>query len=104
LDATLDTYGMRSEHILTSAIFKLATDRNPELEKQINRHAELTSTLKLDEAQRAELASLTMQLQDFHYVGVRAPWKVSPPSKEEADRVRKALEAELSAKTPEKAP
>lgn len=84
---------MRSQHILTSRIFGLSSDRNPDLEQRINRHVELVETLHPTPEQEEELEKLGDELQEFRYAGARPSRHVDPPTPEELETLRKHFEA-----------
>jgi ribosomal protein S16 len=95
---SIDTYGMRSQHILTSRIFGLSSDRNPDLEQRIKRHVELVETLNPTPDQEEELESLTEELQEFCYAGARPPRKIDSLSQDDLETLRKRFDsAEQSA-------
>jgi predicted ATP-binding protein involved in virulence len=69
LPITMETYGMRAERILTSAIFGLTSDRNPEVERKIHRYVELFQSLTpLDGLEKEELRTLTIEMEELGYL------------------------------------
>lgn len=91
IPSPIDPYGMRAEQILTSAVFRLASDRNLDLEQRIRRHVELAETLQPSEPEKAEFEALTQELKAFGYAGAEPRRPVRQPTKAELDKLREAL-------------
>lgn len=71
LDGAIDTFGMASQDILTSAVFGMCTDRNPEVEDLIKRYFKLFETPRGDRTadDERELARLQRQLDRLRFGG-----------------------------------
>lgn len=93
LAAEIETYGLRSEQILTSQVFGLQSDRNIDLEKRIQRHVDLFETTKPTKAQKKELAKLTDALRPYNYAGATLPNPPAALSENELDALRSRLES-----------
>jgi AAA domain, putative AbiEii toxin, Type IV TA system/AAA domain len=63
----IDTFGQRSDDILTSAIFGLHTDRNPETERLIHRYFDLFEKREKDDQEKRQLAELEQALKKLRY-------------------------------------
>jgi len=104
---SIDTYGMRSQHILTSPIFGLSSDRNPDLENRIKRHVELMQMLNPTPEQQKELEELTEELREFRYVGARPLRKIDSLSQDDIQILRKrfaSTDDSVTSTTPREGP
>jgi hypothetical protein len=104
VEISLETYGMRSQHILTSPIFGLSSDRNPDLEQRIKRHVELMEILNPTPEQEEELERLTEELREFRYVGARPSRKIDPLTQDDIETLRKHFESAGRSAAPASAP
>jgi hypothetical protein len=84
---------MRSQHILTSPIFGLSSDRNPDLEQRIKRHVELMEMLNPTQEEEEELERLTEELREFRYVGARPSRNIDPLTQDDIEALRKHFES-----------
>jgi hypothetical protein len=66
----IDLYGWSSPDILTSIIFGMTTDRNPEAERRINRYFDLFEKVSRTEQEQKELDDLESYLKDVRYAGI----------------------------------
>jgi energy-coupling factor transporter ATP-binding protein EcfA2 len=70
------TYGLMSQDIMTSGVFAMATDRNPEVELMIQRYCSLYEARERSPEQERELVRLREQLDRYGY-GAKA--SIDPP-------------------------
>jgi predicted ATP-binding protein involved in virulence len=75
LPSVTETYGMRSHDILTSAIFSLRTDRNPEVRRLIDHYFDLYEKADPTDDDKRQLAEAFDNLKKFRY----AETAVAPP-------------------------
>ena len=62
-----NTYGLMSQDIMTSSVFAMATDRNPEVEEMIQRYCSLYEAREPSAAEEREMAQLREQLDRYGY-------------------------------------
>jgi hypothetical protein len=88
----VDFYGRSSQEILTSVVFGLQSDRNPETERLIHRYYDLFEKVDPTVEEKKELAELNKKLSNVAYGAV--PPKAVPEdiSDEEIDDLRMRVE------------
>ncbi|QHP72945.1 hypothetical protein EI171_39870 [Bradyrhizobium sp. LCT2] len=94
----LDFYGRSSQEILTSVVFGLQSDRNPETERLIHRYYDLFEKVKRTESEEKELQELGKRLNNVSYGAITeaAVAKTTEPeewSAEQMETLRKHFEA-----------
>lgn len=70
LEIDVDFYGRNSQEILTSFVFGLQTDRNPETERLINRYYDLFEKVTRSDEENRELEALKTKLNNVSYGAV----------------------------------
>lgn len=96
----IDLYGRRAQDILTSPVFGLESDRNPELERKIRNYFKIFEDPRARVEKQEDLVEMASELRSYGYmldpvgVGAVMPLPVIEDA-EAADRVAKHL-AELS--------
>jgi hypothetical protein len=96
----IDLYGRRAQDILTSPVFGLESDRNPELEQKIRDYFKLFEDPRARIEKQEDLVDMASELRSYGYMldPVGAGAAMSLPvigNAEAADRVAKHL-AELT--------
>jgi hypothetical protein len=66
----IDLYGLNSSDILTSAIFGMTTDRNPDAERSIKRYFELYEKVSRTDEEKKEMDGLEKVLKGVRYAGM----------------------------------
>ncbi|MCK1332154.1 energy-coupling factor transporter ATP-binding protein EcfA2 [Bradyrhizobium sp. GM2.2] len=94
----LDFYGRSSQEILTSVVFGLQSDRNPETERLIHRYYDLFEKVKRTQSEDDELQELGQRLNNVSYGAITeaAVVKTTEPeewSADETEILRKHFEA-----------
>jgi hypothetical protein len=79
-----DPYGLPSQDILTSGVFGLTTDRNPEVEILIADYFAVFQKHERSDEEEQELKDLGTKLEKFRYGGDPIP-SVEPPALSESD-------------------
>lgn len=99
----LDFYGRSSQEILTSVVFGLQSDRNPETERLIHRYYDLFEKMKRTETEEKELQELGKRLNSVSYgaitEGVAKTTEPEDWSAEEMETLRNHFEAVSAAKS-----
>lgn len=88
-----DPFGLPSQDILTSSVFGMTTDRNPQVETLISDYFEIFQKPRRTKAEEEKLRRLDAELQQFRYGGTETATAPALPSlsPEEIERINQRI-------------